>query len=1050
MPYSIISLDKGKVDETVLSKVDQTYRRKALEYDNLFITKANTSKTRPDVVELQDIKGATDYIVFNDNELYLQKFEESITEYTSAKNVDNDDFPSDINEIIKKQRTRVGTVSESFNIKTTCIKLFNKTNSSNSKYIVVSEIDFLDISRANTVLITIFDNDTNKTEISEYNSFEDYRAIATNNETRLSNFNDDNSVVLSPDIYLPEEFIYDESNNKLYLNMLGELYEYDLVSLFIPKGSQTEVSPQTIFRFPEIHDTLENPPIIAQIYPNIQTPYYNIPYTMATDLNSFLNIGTHPIRSRHQSGTNAFRASIATSERNIIKILTAISNNKNDLKFSLMDLKSTCLNSNVTRGREGNPQPMDVLRYIMPDIKMTREGEDIPEIKILQPRDSGKDVVFSCDYLAIPNASLTSRNADPSVNPQEINADTRFIVDTTTTYNAEGLDADGNPKDISRRSFPDGAGYSVGNDGVCFVLQETPDIYGKRVANALNGVKLASGRNFNSSSGKTLAVIKLNIDWSHPRVIEYMNNLEIISLYRSSGKDRFKNDVLVNISKIDAKKIGATAKEELDKDLSPVFGAIGGLTGNARNQPVAGILVPSIPTSAARHIMVSNEPSTLGIDPKSTAAENGISGNSSLLSWITKPSGDVGDIGVANHEFSTLFQAYRFYKKNDKFKVIGNRLFIGGENTVSSSEFGDTLNRNLSYKRYINQNQFISKDPAYLTRSKVPLDFTENNNDPQSVLFPNERVTNIDLLSVRTGERGLLTSDKRILAVLNTGVNQVPSLVELDDIGADEGAIAKFTSSVLFGLDGNINQTQYSEQVNAFATNLVNDELTLNPITSMVQLISKHRIILASHKIINDDGSSSATNILSCIALGTSAQVKGITPFIVPDDIKKIVKVSEDKVILLGDVKTYEMDFTKFTGNDKIINDEGMVEDSPIVWVLEPTPIRYNTEYDLSISKPRSIDSVYIGLAGDPVLKVEIIDRAIRFPASLEQKILALTAAGIEVRETDINEAAITENLISVIAVENFAPNSGRLPTVRLSGNGSVVEITSIDVKIRQ
>ena len=255
--------------------------------------------------------------------------------------------------------------------------------------------------------------------------------------------------------------------------------------------------------------------------------------------------------------------------------------------------------------------------------------------------------------------------------------------------------------------------------------------------------------------------------------------------------------------------------------------------------------------------------------------------------------------------FSTLYKNYKSLEGNEKIGFINNRLLIG-DSAINYSTFKEPDTQSETYKSYLRENLAALKgDPEYLRRSgfrpeSISTASAALNNEPQQFELRDEVVTNIALLDVRSDNEGVITTNKRLLRASGNLSGQLPVLTEIDDIGVDEGAITRYTGSLIHAQDGFIRQSIYSERIRGYVSNLINKQLDLEPIKDMVQLITKHRVILALH---TDD-------TISCISLGSEMQVKGLTRWRAIVGATKFVKESEDKVLIVTADGAYNIDFS--------------------------------------------------------------------------------------------------------------------------------------------
>ena len=509
-----------------------------------------------------------------------------------------------------------------------------------------------------------------------------------------------------------------------------------------------------------------------------------------------------------------------------------------------------------------------------------------------------------------------------------------------------------------------------------------------------------------------------------------------ISNFQSNG-DRFGTDLLHNRSNL--KTANNSAKEHIESVFTNHKFASGYPAGTAF---IYTMFSPSILRRPSPKRLQSNT-KVAATDGITIASNEGNQNNISLISWLDAIADSPRDYNpqykkavLSINRFSTQFKAYQFISENQKVGLINRNLVIGGEN-IHYSEFGKPVILNLAWKEYVRNNIYVSdSDPAYLRASGYGGEDVSNeervvNNEPQQFELRDETVTNIALLDVRSDNEGVITTDKRLLRASGNLSGQLPVLTEIDDIGVDEGAITRYTGSLIHAQDGLIRQSIYSERIRGYVSNLINKQTKLAPVKDMVQLITKHRVILALH----------TDNTISCISLGSEMQVKGLTRWRAIVGATKFVKESEDKVLIVSADGAYNIDFSA--------EQEGKDWDGDIKTHIRPTPIRFNTDKYLSIMFPIPLASLAIGIVGDADVTINLINYPKYDPEGddTQNAVVNVPTRGVSLGgQQDI----VREVVNGVILVESLPSNSSKLPIIEIKGTGKVYEITGIDIMFKR
>ena len=666
----------------------------------------------------------------------------------------------------------------------------------------------------------------------------------------------------------------------------------------------------------------------------------------------------------------------------MVRAIQELSKYKDSVVFSLLDVDPESETNLLLEDMTGLSYKA---RYIAPDVKFTKAGDDAVCITRLGDGDTGKGI-YACDQAIMTDLrAIITEDTNRAFYSPYSNLDPRF------------LDAD--------NQFSNGTGYSIGTDGFCIITQK--DGLTVNAGLLFPAFNRPVGTRTVTQGNQVSSVIKINLDCSHPSVVEYMNNLKVVSLYSLDGKSKANTDVLVNID----------SKSNVPRNVDV-----------STFSSYDGYLQSSIDFTSIAQLwkMVSIDKFSKSLEDTiiNDAAFDGVSISlSEIKPWVSS------DIPKKVHRFSTLFRTYKTLTDGLTTDIINNRLVIGGS-TIDYSAFSNTNLMNVGYKKYLRSNNYTSVDLEYLRESGFPANFSINENDPQNYMLRDEEVTNISLLDVRSNNEGVITTNKRLLRASGNGSLQIPVLTEIDDIGCDKNALTKYTSSIISSQGGDVRQTLYSDRVNGFVSNLINEETELPPIIDMVQMITKHRVILCLHEKQEDTPQQ-----ITCFSLGSEAQIKGLTKWVSNFMADKFVKVSEDKVLLVGTEGTRIIDFDKgFTGDD--YDQEAASEIKPIEWVIRPTPIRFNTDNSISVMKPHSIADLAIGATGQ-----------VKFDVILENYVNGKRIVKT-VRET-VRGIGDVDNYTGVVVFRGLPSIASELPVLEIRGTGSVTEISSIDMMLR-
>ena len=987
--YSIHDFSGGEVDKEVLSKLDQNYRRKLLKGENIYITKRNTLKTRPSILkdEDSDRTNVVDAIQYKGETVYLQINSFTLEEDISGLGVAGEavDLSNNITGI---EDDVFQTAFDTYKDITSFTRVIpdNGLFKVEFKKATIGDIDVVTIKEPNliegrelTSVIFLKGGDTYATHFTDSQLI---KTVLTDSRTNTG-FNQ-GTLLLSNRNYLPSELIYNSIDNNIILNMLGELYTYDGERLKVISGSNDNINTRDVIKLKRNLNKLESIPLIAQVYPDVDDITTNVPYNLKGTISDIVD-------------------STLNTHDDVRRAMQVLGEQQDNIKFNLLDLTLDAIQSNsLTK--------LQYRRVITPDVKFIAQGGDL-NLGIQQLSSSGDKKVYLIDPTMVG-----IKNGD----------------DYEGAYDTYSNSLSGIFKNDDKEKFPNGYGTAIGTDGFCICVQEdgssrsdflfglTNPVRETRVTGDFTGATDAYPLAENNTTVST--VIKINIDFSHPDVVNYMNNLRCVQFYRSLGESNFEASILVNAQNNQNPNIDL-AETTLAVQTTGTLRAFLKSQFNAYNNNTYTMLSNKINEDSVR----ANEGAyTRYTDSFRTVGTRGsvYSGSLTVEPWL---SNNIGH--STRYPFSTDFKASEFLNETDRVAIINNRLVIAEED-INYSSFSKPSVMNTDYKAFIADNIFISKDLEYIRNSGVDININIDNNDPQNYGITDEIVTNVSLLDVRSNNEGVITTNKRLLRAAGNGSLQIPVLTEIDDIGCDKNALTKYTSSIISSQGGDVRQTLYSDRVNGFVSNLINEETELPPIIDMVQMITKHRVILCLHEKQEDTPQQ-----ITCFSLGSEAQIKGLTKWVSNFTADKFVKVSEDKVLLVGTEGTRIIDFDKgFTGDDYDKDTESEIK--PIEWVIRPTPIRFNTDNSISVMKPHSIADLAIGATGQ-----------VKFDVILENYVNGKRIVKT-VRET-VRGIGDVDNYTGVVVFRGLPSIASELPVLEIRGTGSVTEISSIDMMLR-
>ena len=1006
MSYSISSFDKGVVDEDVLSKLDQLYRRKLLKGDNVYITKKNYLETRPSIQDVEETEGLTnvvDAIEYQGKPVYLQISSGdidvqrvaaggSIKKLTPNQVFDTSQFGSVsdavaacLTDYTKDVPTNSGTSTAStINIEVMCLdKVKCITLKEDTLYLnkIITHIYFLDAD--NTVTQSFITDSAVDTRV-QVQSYE----LALNTTTGTGLTNEGNWLPTNKS-YLPLELVYNHLDDTILLNMLGQVYRYNGET--INSVNDINLADKTGKGFLPDDLSIEDIPLIMQVFPDIADIKNNLPYVVRGTAKELGNSVNHPT-------TDITAVGITQRQR----LLDSFNKIAGRLQFALTEINPDCHSDSKFKGQITNLKSnVNNIRSIIPDIKAPYNSSDITITEMISQEKPSGSAIFNQDFLFNININLTNTEDSGSLtNIVDLskNGDQRYLPPIAGRLNGRGIALDS-------------TGITLH-----YETSRSEDLI----------VDLSSGNR---------TIIRVVVDYSHPKVINLMNSIDVVGCYRSKEGEEEAPDTHIlrnisnNVANIDAAYDNITADNQTARD---------NITSQSRDQIIASqAIIIGAPTSSYVYRMLSD--TNLVTDAASTTRVIYRKDTYVLNEPSTTTIFDPNQMGNSLHAFYALPQYMKTLKETDKLSFINNRMTVNSDNFIYSA-FDDISTLNVNFKQYLNDNFFSPTDVKLISGAGFPVDYEINNNDPQEFNLLNEEVTNVSLLDVRSNNEGIVTTNKRLFRASGNLRGQIPVLSEIDDIGCDAGALTKYTSSIISSQDGEVRQTLYSERVNGFVSNLVNEETDLPKIKDMVQLITKHRVVLCLHEVAEGED-----QLVTCFSLGSEAQIKGLTKWTFKFKTNKFVKLSEDRVLLVGDNGVKAIDFqTETTGEDDI--EDGKVD---IKWTIRPTPIRYNTEHSLSVMKPTSIADIAVGVSGSTKFDVSVIDllsNKRRITKGERATNRLVSEGGKDDGSVDLLNA---DNYNGIVLLQGLPANSSRLPAIEISGEGVVTRITSIDILFR-
>ena len=1047
MSYSIHDSSAGVVDESVLTKVDQNYRRKLLKGDNIWITPRNTLRTRPDIKEVEgDLENVVDAVRYKGSAdeartVYLQRWD---GEFEATRRDNRTDIQ--FIDIVYSEETELPQA-----VITAGKNVFAEFVADNTAYfpeipisyslIKLGDIEVVSISSGTFVegkelaYITILNKG-----VAQAQYFTDSE-LSTRLGTFLNRIKNEGTWLVSNKSYLPTEMVYNPVDDNILLNMLGEIWVYDGSELKIGKGVPDRLNQRSVDRLIEnARLSIDELPLIAQVFPDVSDFSGNTePYQLTGTVDEIIN---------NPKNTNG----------NVLAIMQELDRFKDDIKFSLMEYvprfntKDTFF---IDVGDDKTVLGGKSVRYLIPDVKMVETGDVMPNWRKLSSDDEVRGV-YVTDYAGHYNSAndiFQNKYTDQdtlgegnATNIPHLNGFTRdegdrvkdkgtdagfskgtpgfvLVRQDAVTYEKSG-DYRGTPDDLKDRFLP-----LLGNVEVSFSGVDT-SIVGDLVLRRL--VQACTARVHNS------AVVKIDINYSHPTVVNYMNSLKYISFYRSHGAEQFNSDPLINLD-TDKTADANIAENNIKPKTDTLIGFMN--TGFPIKDYIWRMVSDIKPQLTADFVSgIAYTPTQIDISKDARSAEHNyiITTRLKINPWVVRETEDNTGFIPENatrsiNTFSTMFSAYDTLNENYRLGFINNTLVVG-DDIINYSEFDEPLTQSSTFKKYLRNNlAALRGDIDYIRRSGyAPVSIPDSdNNEPQQFELRDENVTNIALLDVRSDNEGVITTDKRLLRASGNLSGQLPVLTEIDDIGVDEGAITRYTGSLIHAQDGLIRQSIYSERIRGYVSNLINKQTKLAPVKGMVQLITKHRVILALH---TDD-------TISCISLGSEMQVKGLTRWRAIAGATKFVKESEDKVLIVAADGAYNIDFSA--------TPEGKDWDEDIKTHIRPTPVRFNTEKYLSIMFPISLASLAIGIVGDADVTINLINYPKYDPEGddTQNAVVNVPTRGVSLGgQQDI----VREVVNGVILVEQLPSNSSKLPMIEIKGTGKVYEITGIDIMFKR
>ena len=1014
MSYQISSLDKGVVDESVMSKLDSNFRRKMLIGDNIYITPENTIKTRPDIKEIENtLDNVVDAIEYDKRTVYLQRWDEQIvqdfngtatnagdtvelttgitTDLASAASIIPEDIVTTVaRNYFARGGANIPRVTPSDNI----LKFnFSAIKLDDSYVVTLTEPDLFS-DRTITAVYILKRREANISIQSIY--FTDTKiANRLGTDTRTNTYINEGNWLVSNETYLPSNMVFNHVNNTLTLNMLGRLYQYNGDSFSLKNGSEDVLDNRSVGDFikTEVEMATDDIPLIVQVFPYMPDLKNNLPYVVTGTRREIENISNHDLDNLTADG-KAF----------VPNVISAFASMSKRLQFSLLEMNPDCTSDtdykNPASGITGGESS---LRFIMPDVKVPIENSALSLYELISSTRLGSTDNYRQVFIGEAKANVRSNSGQAaSLKASNNYNDPRFDGSTTTN--------------------PNGTGSALDGLGVTLWVQDqelTEDTDRVIPINSITANK---------------AFMRIYIDYSHPKTIEVMNKIKYLSGFRTILDRAPHSDILINVDSKESSNTAVTNANTYNDEAKTSIAATA--DSNHLNTTTLGIIMVA-PTADFLYRMVSSKSLNVNSGDNKSAIEAPTNSAYNSISR-TRTTYDAKQVANSLHPIYIKPTYYRTLNESDVLGFINNRLIVSSD-TVNYSKYNSANILNEASKEFINNTLYTTRDIALLSEGGFDINIVVNANDPQQFRLRNEQVTNISLLDVRSNNQGIITTDKRLLRAANNGAGEIPAIVEIDDVGCDPNALTKYTASIISSQDGHVRQSLYSERVNGFVSNLINKETKLPKIIDMVQMITKHRVVLCLHEKQEDE-----EQLISCFSLGSEAQIKGLTKWRVHKDIgfvaTKFVKESEDKVLLIGNtgIRRINLSDEGFTGDDGVTADNGALE-HPIQWVIQPTPIRFNSDNFFSVQKPIPIPMVVIGVFGEPVFTFKMIDREKRNHPVIKE---------YPVRLTDGNEGAITSGYNGIVLIQNIGNNASRLPTIQLEGNGSVLTITSIDVQI--
>ena len=1004
MNYFIENFSKGLVDAGAAKKIDESYKKKALALDNVYIQDNDNVITRPGLQAFDEFSIGEGFVDFANVEGNFWTLSNTEKEFTSTEETYPtnsittihknaiiklggalaEELPElvDVDKDVLKQYTSImyrlvspsigGAVTGAFQFKWD-IKYSVIASDSREYAIATLELTDMPVATADSVAIT-------QTELN--------RSIGQK--------------------YI---LIYD-SESVLYFGSIDRTLPTTLRSTFITPGQSGFGYPSDLPQAIQVHKLSTDLPA-----------GFN-----KTPLGTFLNaLGTR-YEITESRGLETISGGIAI---NLYDITTEFAN-----KFIKKDIT--------------NPAPKDLPIMVRSGglgISATGRGE-IDTLNNTLSGNADRDIIRRAIDLAEFALTIVSHNS--AVDEYQIAPDIKITNKDSATNgsgrflfsegdkNVFAYDPSGNTSAATSldslvgedSDFPEGIGFSLGSIGFSIVIQKNnivvdgvPQFYRNittkhpdyRTDVPLANLNItASGENFRSpnkvvsfntsTEASTSAVYHLFLDY--PNIdSDILDEYEFINFIASNGKNRLINTPLYKTG--DIKPAGSKYTLSLDA-----------LVDTNSTPKGSALTVPNLVTADDRSIPLlrsatgksvtftgSNPDVVIGFTnleaisypafavdvSEFTATYTGrpdaaLSDEEKFPSYASPSYGGRGNyIGFSKANdasdfvflFSTRFATY--VPITPTVFSAGQRL-IGQEGKRISASEVDTQDFSNAIKDYYISTTETSTNLPYLNRSRIPFfgtsspSFEPAVSDPKSFTIASKfrdsvKLTGVSAIGVRGG-RPLYTlaTNEKIYTLLDVNENIIFQEAE-EGVGFSSNHIND--SSITIGaFDKSLLALRYFNEFGGYVREIINKQsrrLFDHNIEQVISLSSLEDIVL-----FKPEGSQ---NYLWCLSLGSNRTIKGISKFDFGEVlIDRVEQLDERSVVVFSKTATYKLDFTQplnERGTDRL-TEEGIVIGNNYTQRIQSLPIALINEKGTTLRKPVSVSSAIIGIEGTANFKLRM------------------------------------------------------------------------------